>query len=131
MAWHGEVAEQNPPLYAVIDAAGLSHSKGMKSYLIMMAVRLIEMERILEPTGSIDLHCDDTASHYLKQLMDVVFGKANYRNEIVWQRNNGSAKGSQHEAKKWGQNTDSLLYYVLDSKTPVRALSGDDAGRTA
>ena len=55
----------------------------MKSYLIMMAVRLLEMRRILRDAGSIYLHCDPTASHYLKLLMDAVFGK-NLRNEIVW-----------------------------------------------
>ena len=57
-AWHGEIADREPTLYAIIDAAGLSHGKGMKSYLIMMAVRLLEMRRVLKPTGSLYLHCD-------------------------------------------------------------------------
>ena len=52
LAWHGEIAEENPALYRVIDAAREAHGKGMKSYLIMMAVRLLEMKRILKPTGS-------------------------------------------------------------------------------
>ena len=56
----------------------------MKSYLIMMAVRLLEMRRVLKATGSLYLHCDPTASHYLKLLMDAVFGQNNFRNEIVW-----------------------------------------------
>ena len=75
-AWHGEIADRQPTLYAIIDAAGYSHGKGMKSYLIMMAVRLIEMRRLLKDTGSIYLHCDPTASHYLKMLMDAVFGSS-------------------------------------------------------
>ena len=83
-AWHGEIAEQNPAVYAVIGAAGEAHGKGMKSYIIMMAVRLLELRRILRDTGSIYLHCDPTASHYLKLLMDSVFGQKNFRNEIVW-----------------------------------------------
>ena len=87
-AWHGEIAEKEPPVYAIIDAAGLSHGKSMKSYLIMMAVRLLEMRRILKATGSLYLHCDPTASHYLKTLMDTLFGPANYRNEISWRRSN-------------------------------------------
>ena len=66
LAWHGEIAEANPALYRVIDAAREAHGKGMQSYLIMMAVRLLEMKRLLKPTGSIYLHCDPTASHYLK-----------------------------------------------------------------
>ena len=83
-AWHGEIAEQNPAVYAVIGAAGEAHGKGMKSYLIMMAVRLLEIRRLLKPTGSIYLHCDPTTSHYLKLLMDAVFGVKNFRNEVIW-----------------------------------------------
>ncbi|MDE0149146.1 MAG: DNA methyltransferase [Rhodospirillaceae bacterium] len=83
-AWHGEIADRAPALYAIIDAAGVAHGKGMKSYLIMMAVRLLEMKRLLKETGSIYLHCDPTASHYLKMLMDSIFGGGRFRNEIVW-----------------------------------------------
>ena len=61
-AWHGEIAEQNQAIYSVIGTAGEAHGKGMKSYLIMMAVRLLEMRRVLKETGSIYLHCDPTAS---------------------------------------------------------------------
>ena len=87
-AWHGEIADRQPALYAIIDAADLAHGKGMKSYLIMMAVRLLEMHRLLRPTGSIYLHCDPTASHYLKMLMDSLFGAEHFRNEISWRRSN-------------------------------------------
>ena len=60
---HGtaRIADRDPTLYAIIDAAGYSHGKGMKSYLIMMAVRLMEMRRILKDTGSVYIHCDPTA----------------------------------------------------------------------
>ena len=61
----------------------------MKSYLIMMAVRLLEIHRLLKPTGSLYLHCDPTAGHYLKMLLDVVFGAGRFRNEIVWERPKG------------------------------------------
>ena len=81
---HGELADRNPAAYSVIEAARQAHGKGMQSYLIMMAVRLLEMRRLLKPTGSLYLHCDSTASHYLKLLMDGIFGRANFRNEIVW-----------------------------------------------
>ena len=87
-AWHGEIADQEPSVYAIIDTAGLSHGKSMKSYLIMMAVRLMEMRRLLKSTGSLYLHCDPTASHYLKMLMDALLGTENYRNEISWRRSN-------------------------------------------
>ena len=58
----------------------------MMSYLAMMAPRLIGLHRVLKPTGSVYLHCDPTASHYLKLLLDAVFGPTNFRNEVIWQR---------------------------------------------
>ena len=107
LAWHGEIAEKNPPVYAVINAAGVAHGKSMKSYLIMMAVRILEMKRILKSTGSIYLHCDSTASHYLKMLMDAIFGYGNFRSAITWRRTN--AKGLSFKGHP--NNTDSILYY--------------------
>ena len=107
-AWHGEVAEQNPAVYSVIGAAGEVHGKGMKSYLIMMAVRLLEMHRVLKETGSIYLHCDPTASHYLKLLMDAVFSRRNFRSEIVWRRVNPTGRGT----KRFANNADQILYYI-------------------
>ena len=105
-AWHGEVAEAEPALYAVIDAASIAHGKGMKSYLIMMAARLLEMRRLLKPTGSFYLHCDPTASHYLKLTCDAVFRQTNYRNEIVWKRTS-----SRSDAKGFGRIHDVILLY--------------------
>lgn len=105
IAWHGEIAERQPALYAIVDAAGLSHSKSMKSYLIMMAVRLLEMKRIIKPYGSIYLHCDPTASHYLKQLMDAVFGKENFLNEVIWYYRGAGvpkkARAKRHDVILW------------------------------
>jgi len=68
----------------------------MKSYLIMMAVRLLEMRRLLKPTGSLYLHCDPTASHYLKLLLDTVFGQARFRNELSWRRSNPKSLGKRN-----------------------------------
>ncbi len=61
----------------------------MMAYLSMMAVRLLELRRVMKPTGSLYLHCDPTASHYLKILMDGIFGVRNFRNEIIWKRKAG------------------------------------------
>jgi site-specific DNA-methyltransferase (adenine-specific) len=108
---HGELAERSPAAYAVIDAARQTHGKSMMSYLIMMAVRLIEMQRILKSTGAIYLHCDDAASHYLKLLMDAIFGVSNLRAQIVWRR-----YGSHNDSKKFGRVYDILLYYAQDGK---------------
>ncbi len=78
----------------------------MMAYLAMMAPRLIEMRRVLKPTGSIYLHCDPTASHYLKLLMDGIFGPEFYRNEILWKRTS-----SHNDSKKWASIHDTILYY--------------------
>ena len=76
--------ERDPTTFAIIDAARLAHGRGMAAYLGMMAQRLVEMRRVLKPTGSIYLHCDPFASHYLKMVMDSLFGRDNFRNEIIW-----------------------------------------------
>ena len=119
-AWHGEIADREPALYQAIHAAELTHGKGMKSYLIMMAVRLLEMKRVLKKTGSIYLHCDPTASHYLKVTMDSIFGKNNFRSEVTWKRTTSTQKGSQHRSLRWGNNADMLLYYAASSSTSLR-----------
>ena len=106
LAWHGEIAEQHPALYAIIGAAREAHGAAMQSYLIMMGIRLLEMRRLLKPTGTIYLHCDSTASHYLKLLMDAVFGQRNFRNDISWKRFNFHA-----DAKRFGRVADNLLFY--------------------
>ena len=108
---HGELADRNPAAYAVIEAARQAHGKGMQSYLIFMAVRLLEMKRILKDTGSIYLHCDDTASHYLKLLMDGIFGKRGFRNEVIWKR-----VSNHNNAGRFGRTNDRLLLYGRDIK---------------
>ena len=110
-AWHGEIAERDPALYRILDAAGHSHGKGMKSYLIMMAVRLLEMRRLLKETGSVYLHCDPTASHYLKTLMDAVFGAGSFRNEIVWSYRRWPSKSSKFQTMH-----DIVLFYANGDK---------------
>jgi site-specific DNA-methyltransferase (adenine-specific) len=83
----------------------LGHSD-MMAYLAMMAPRLIELHRVLKVTGSIYLHCDPTASHYLKILMDGIFGTVNFRNEIIWKRTN-----SRSTPQQWPRIHDVLLFY--------------------
>ena len=107
---HGELAERSPAAYSIIEAAGLTHGKSMKSYLIFMAVRLLEMHRILKPTGSIYLHCDDTAGAYLKVLMDAVFGKQNFRREIIW--NLQTASGFKTRTRHYVRGHDVVLFYT-------------------
>ncbi|MEZ5747319.1 MAG: DNA methyltransferase [Paracoccaceae bacterium] len=79
----------------------------MMAYLAMMAVRLLELHRVLKPTGSLYLHCDPTASHYLKILLDAVFGARCFRNEIIWKRSNPKSHGS----KNFSTASDTILRY--------------------
>jgi DNA modification methylase len=83
----------------------------MLAYLVMMAPRLVELRRVMKPTASIYLHCDPTASHYLKMLMDAVLRPENFRNEIIWKRVH-TVKGNFGQGSKFfGPNTDTLLFY--------------------
>ncbi len=101
-------SEYGKGLFQFLAAAEFIHSKGMRSYLTMMASRLVEMKRILKSTGSVYVHCDPTANHYLKGLMDAIFGKTNFRNEIIW-----SYRGMPSNAKKWQQKHDTILFYTV------------------
>jgi adenine specific DNA methylase Mod len=85
----------------------------MMAYLTMMANRLLELHRVLKPTGSLYLHCDPTASHYLKILLDGIFGHGNFLSEIVWNRstNSGSSKSI---AKRFSTDHDVILFYTKD-----------------
>lgn len=120
LAWHGEIAEREPALYAIISAAGLSHGKGMMSYLMMIAVRMLELRRVLKPAGTLYLHCDDAANGYLRTCLDAIMGSGNFRNEIHWQRAAGRAKGSQHKAKRFGRDSDCILFYVKSHQSDKR-----------
>ena len=88
----------------------------MMAYLAMMAPRLVELRRVLKPTGSLYLHCDPTASHYLKLLCDAVFGQNNYINEISWKRTT-TKNDYQQGAFNWPRIHDIILYYAKDTKT--------------
>ena len=83
----------------------------MMAYLVEMAVRLVELHRVLKPTGSLYLHCDPTASHYLRVLLDAVFDPINFRSEVTWQRTNVHS-----DSKEWSAVSDRLLYYVKDAR---------------
>ena len=83
----------------------------MLAYMSMMAPRLVELRRVLKPTGSLYLHCDPTASHFLKLLMDAVFGSANFRTEIIWKRTSAHSDTKQGR-KQHGRIHDVLLFYT-------------------
>jgi len=100
----GPVADALRAFYLILGGSN------MMAYLTMMSPRLMELRRVLKPTGSLYLHCDPTASHYLKVLLDMVFGAENFRNEIVWRRTPFSGS-SKSKAKQFPRSHDILLFY--------------------
>jgi DNA modification methylase len=115
--WHwNDSAEQafDEVIRSSTDAAELMRAvravlreSDLMAYLTMMAVRLVELHRVLKPTGSLYLHCDPTACHYLKLLLDAIFGPENYRNQITWKRSTAHS-----DAKAYGNNTDIIFFYT-------------------
>lgn len=101
----------NRPLQVMMSAMHSAIGENpLMAYLAMMAVRLVELHRVLKPTGSLYLHCDPTASHYLKLVLDAVFGAENYQAEIIWRRTNARSTSG-----KWPRLHDTILNY---SRTP-------------
>ena len=105
-----EGATARPAHKAIVGLASIIGPSGMLAYLTYMAERLEHMHRLLKPSGSLYYHCDPTASHYLKVVLDGVFGPDQFRNEIIWNRSK-NPKGSQHRMSHFSPFTDTLLYY--------------------
>lgn len=104
------------PLLDAIDGIRLiaGANSPMAAYAVYMGRRLVKMREVLKPTGSIYLHCDPTASHYLKLLMDTIFGASNFRSELHWYYYN-----KMHDRRKrvFPAATDTILFYVKDAKS--------------
>ena len=106
-AFHDVMTSGNTDVAELLRAMrGFLKENDMMAYLAMMAVRLIELHRVLKSTGSLYLHCDPTASHYLKLLLDGVFGATNYQAEIIWRRTN-----SRSTSGKWPRLHDTIFHY--------------------
>ncbi len=121
--WINLIAEKHPALEHILLAAS---SDSDKSYLVYMAARLLEMPRLLKPNSSIYLHCDTTMSHYLKIVMDAIFGRQHFRNEIIWSYSGWNKRLKGHMEKRH----DSLLFYSFGKRPtfnyPVRPWKGVD-----
>ena len=120
--WVDQIADDFPKIMQVIESARLAHSDGMGAFLCFMAVRLLEMRRVLKSTGSIYLHCDPTASHYLKLIMDAIFGQRNFVNEIVWCYKSGGASPKKYFSRKhdlifWYSKSKNYLYNRQEEKS--------------
>ena len=127
-AWVDDIKDDHPKVWHAIESARAIAGDDMGAFLCWLSVRLIEMHRVLRDDGSIYLHLDHTAHAYAKSAMDAVFGRGNFRNSIAWNRNDGRGKGSQHAPKKWGSNTDTILFYSKGDSPfkPWRELRPDE-----
>ena len=114
--WIDQIKDDHPRLLEAIESARHAHSDGMGAFMCFMAGRLLEMWRILKSTGSIYLHCDPTASHYLKAIMDAIFGWKNFRNEVIWHYSSGG-RSEKHFPKKH----DCILYYAKSKESAFNA----------
>ena len=111
---HIEANRLHVNLHAYLSVIKASHSDTMYHYLTYMAVRLIEMARILTRKGSIYFHCDTSAGHYIKPMMDIIFGRQNFKNEIVW---NSDAGAKNNTRKRFGRAHDTIFFYARPKAT--------------
>ena len=120
--WLKGLEENFEGLYRMIEAARYLHSDGMAAYMCYMAVRIIEIRRILKPTGTLYLHCDNTANSYIRQLLDGVFGAGNFRNELVWHY------GKMSNAKaNFPKNHDTIYRYSKSDQYIFTPIPGGDS----
>ena len=110
--WLVDLRRTREPVADLINVTRYTHSEGTAAYLCYMAIRLLEIHRVLKPTGSLYLHCDHTANGYLRQLLDAVFGKENFRNAIVWHYNKWT-----NAAAYFQRNHDTVLFYAKSAAT--------------
>ncbi len=101
------IETNRPELAAAIDATRKTHSEGRAAYVAYMAIRMIEMARVLKSDGSIYIHCDHDANAYLRMAMDAIFGADNYRTEIIWQRTS-----AHNDSRSFGNVPDHILFYA-------------------
>ena len=126
--WVDQIKDDFPHVMEVINGSRASYGDDMGAFLCFMGVRILEMKRVLREDGSIYLHCDPTAGHYLKELMDAVFGRKNFRNEIVWHYTGGGRSKTYFSRKH-----DTILLYskgqrytfnVDEIRVPYKETSG-------
>ena len=109
--WLVALQRHEPEVWQVITAAKTVYGDDMGAFLCFLGVRLLEMHRVLAEDGSLYIHMDDTAAAWAKCLLDAIFGRANFRNAIIWKRTRRGFKGSQFNAKRYNSNTDTILFY--------------------
>ena len=108
--WEDEIAARQPDAMYIINAFRLVHDEGMINYLVFLTIRLLELQRILKPSGSIYLHCRADSSHCIKALMDTIFGREQFRNDIAFGRYGRTVRSGGNKRWKWAH--DKILFYA-------------------
>ena len=116
--WANSIREDHPSLHAVIQAANVAAGQDMGAFLCWLGVRVLEMHRILKPTGSLYLHLDHTAGAWVKAMLNAIVGRQNFRNEVVWWYKNAS-RGK----RQFARSHDTLLWYSRPRITPSAAMT--------
>lgn len=107
--WNDDFRAEHKELYDFLNTMKFYATESDVAYIAYMAVRIIECHRILKDDGALFYHCDDTMQHYIKIMLDIIFGRDNFKNEINWKRSN-----SHNDGKRFGRITDAILYYAKD-----------------
>ena len=116
--WLDQIRDENETLFGVIENTRLAQDDDTAAFLCFLGVRLLEMHRVLKPTGSIYLHCDHEANGYIRMVMDAIFGARNFRSEVIWRRHSAHNDAQ----RKWGAVHDTIFFY---SKTNNYVWTGD------
>ncbi len=126
--WVDQITDDWPKVMNVINGSRQSYGDDMGAFLCFMGVRLLEMRRVLRDDGSIYLHCDPTASHYLKELMDAIFGKKKFINEIIWHYTGGGRSkryfSHKHDILLWYAKGDRHCFHIDEIRVPYKESSG-------
>ena len=110
--WLTDLADTREDISRLIETTRYTHSEDVAAYLCYMAMRLIEIHRVLKPTGNLFLHCDHTANGYLRQLLDVIFGVGNFRNEIIW-----CYTGPSNTPRWFPRKHDTIFFYARSNES--------------
>ena len=118
--WIDTIRDNHTCVWNIIQAANESYGDDMGAFSCFLGIRALEMHRVLKHTGSLYLHCDPTASHYIKMLLDCVFGRKNFRNEITWKRTD-----AHNDGRGYGRIADHILFYTKSDSYTWNALYTD------
>ena len=122
--WLDQIQDENQALFQVIESTRMTQDNDTAAFLCFLGVRLLEMHRVLKPTGSIFLHCDHSANAYIRMVLDAIFGKRNFRNEVIWVYGK-SARGAKAISRQLPRNHEIIYVYGKSPQARHNRISGE------